>query len=293
MGGFSEEREISLKTGNAVVTALTAKGYDVDPIVADWNIWKRIKESKPDVAFIALHGPMGEDGAVQGLLEWMGVPYAGSGILGSAIALNKTISKKLLIFQQIPTPGFASLIKGDSEGLEQIRKNLNLPCVVKPASQGSTIGLTVVRRENRLQAAIELAFDHDDEILVEDFIDGRLLAVGVLGERTLPIVEIIPKSGLYDYEAKYTEGKTDYVVPAPLNFETQKKCEEIARQTHKVLRCNGFSRVDIILDREDNPMVLELNSIPGMTKTSLLPMAAKEAGMDFGDLLENILGTVE
>ncbi len=293
MGGFSEEREISMKTGNAVVTAFKEKGYDVDPIIADRSLWEKIRKSKPDVAFIALHGSMGEDGAVQGLLEWMGIPYVGSGILGSAIALNKTISKQLLTFHEIPTPDFISISRENPEGLELLRKDLKLPTIVKPASQGSTIGLTVVRHENELEAAVQKAFEHDEEVLIEDYIDGRLLAVGVVGEKILPIVEIKPKGGLYDYEAKYTKGKTDYVVPAPLNHETRKRCEELAWKTHKILRCHGFSRVDLILDKDDNPTVLELNTIPGMTETSLLPMAAKEAGMEFGDLLENILGTVK
>ncbi len=292
MGGFSEEREISLKTGNAVVEALNEKGYEVKPVVAGRDVWEKLKESELDVAFIALHGPMGEDGAIQGLLEWMGVPYAGTGILGNALALNKTISKQLFKNHDIPTPDFKPIFKKDPNALEKTKKDLKLPVVVKPASQGSTIGLSIVRLEEELEEALELAFQYDEEIVVEDFIEGALLAVGVVGETTLPIVEIRPKSGLYDYEAKYTKGKTDYLVPAPLALEQQKLCKSIALNAHNALRCRGFSRVDLIINSEGNPTVLEVNTIPGLTETSLLPMAAKQAGMEFGDLLETILETV-
>lgn len=293
MGGFSREREISLKTGNAVLEALRGCGYNAVPLMADRDLWEKIKESQIQVAFIALHGALGEDGAVQGLLEWMDIPYVGSGILGSALGMNKTISKEIFIFHGIPTPAFQAIFKEDPDFLKKAKKDLKLPCVVKPASQGSTLGLSIVRREEELEAAIHKAFEMDEEALLEDFIDGRNLTVGIVGERTLPIVEIKPKSGFYDYEAKYTKGKTDYIVPAPLSLEVEKKCADLALRAHKALRCRGFSRVDLMLDAEANPLVLECNTIPGLTETSLLPMAAKKAGMEFSDLLENILETVK
>ncbi|MBI5184236.1 MAG: D-alanine--D-alanine ligase [Nitrospinae bacterium] len=293
MGGFSSEREISLKTGSAVAAALKEQGYDVAPIMAGRDLWEKIKESKIDIAFIALHGALGEDGAAQGLLEWMGIPYVGSGILGSALSMNKTIAKEIFIFHGIPTPDFQAIFRDDPDFMEKAKRDLKLPCIVKPASQGSTIGLSIVRREEELEAAILCAFKMDDEVLVEDFIDGRNLTVGIVGERALPIVEIKPKGGLYDYEAKYTKGKTDYLCPAPLSSEAARRCSELALQAHKVLRCRGLSRVDLMLDSGGNPFVLECNTLPGMTGTSLLPMAAKQAGMEFGVLLENILDTVK
>ena len=293
MGGFSEEREVSLKTGKAVVEALRGRGYEAEPIIADRDLWEKIKESRCQVAFIALHGPMGEDGAVQGLLEWMGIPYAGSRILGSALAMNKTVSKEIFFRHGIPTASFKPVFKGDSRGLEEARRELRLPCVVKPASQGSTIGLSIVRRAEELDAALRVAFEHDNEILLEDFIEGRLLTVGIVGESALPVVEIRPKSGFYDYESKYVKGKTDYLVPAPLSPQVARVCQDVALKAHLALRCKGFSRVDLILDEKENPVVLECNTIPGMTETSLLPMAAKAAGMEFGDLLEKILETVD
>lgn len=293
MGGFSSEREVSLKTGNAVVAALKEQGYDVAPIMADRDLWGKIKESRIDVAFIALHGALGEDGAAQGLLEWMGIPYVGSGILGSALGMNKTIAKQIFIFHGIPTPAFQAIFRDDPDFMKKAKKDLDLPCIVKPASQGSTIGLSIVRREEELEAAIRSAFEMDDEVLVEDFIDGRNLTVGIVGERALPIVEIKPKGGLYDYESKYTKGKTDYLCPAPLSPAVEMRCSKLALQAHKVLRCRGFSRVDLMLDAGGNPFVLECNTIPGMTETSLLPMAARQAGMEFGVLLENILDTVK
>lgn len=292
MGGFSEEREVSLKTGKAVVDALREKGYTADPIIADRDIWEKIKESRCQVAFIALHGPMGEDGAVQGLLEWMGIPYAGSGVLGSALAMNKTMSKEIFLRHGIPTASFRTLFKGDLAGMEEVRKDLSLPCVVKPASQGSTIGLSIVRRAEDLPKALASGFELDNELLLEDFIEGRLLTVGILGETALPVVEIRPKSGFYDYDAKYVKGKTDYLVPAPLPPAVARICQDVALKAHKALRCRGFSRVDLILDGKEHPVVLECNTIPGMTETSLLPMAARAAGMEFGDLLETILETV-
>jgi len=293
MGGSSQEREVSLSTGEAVSEALKRRGHNVTPIIADRRLWEKLRETHVELAFIALHGPMGEDGAVQGLLEWMGIPYVGSRVLGSALGMNKVVSKELLLFHGIPTPDFKAFFRKDyPQGLESGALNWKGPCVVKPASQGSTLGLTVVREEAQLEGAIKQAFEIDEEILVEDFVEGRLLAAGIVGDRDLPLVEIRPKSGIYDYESKYTEGKTDYIVPAPLNPGIRKGCAETALRTHKVLRCRGLSRVDLILDSKGNPMVLECNTIPGMTGTSLLPMAAREAGMEFGELLEAILETV-
>lgn len=293
MGGPSRERKVSMKTGRAVVEGLRRKGYEVTPIMADKNIWERIKESRCQMIFIALHGAMGEDGAIQGLLEWMKIPYVGSGVLGSALAMNKTVAKEIFFRHGIPTAPFKSLFKGDSKGLREARRGLRLPCVVKPASQGSTIGLSIVRRPVELDAALRAAFECDNELLLEDFIEGRLLTVGIVGESALPVVEIRPKSGFYDYESKYVKGKTDYLAPAPLSPQVTRACQDAALKAHQALRCKGFSRVDLILDEKENPVVLECNTIPGMTETSLLPMAARAAGMEFGDLLEKILETVD
>lgn len=286
MGGLSSEREISFKSGKAVVEAFQQKGLNVLAIDVDHQVATTLATNKIDVAFLALHGTYGEDGAIQGLLEYSKIPYTGSGVLGSAMAFNKVISKKLFKQHAIPTADFQVFYK--SRG-QKIERTLELPVVVKPSDQGSSIGVTIVRREDQWEKALEHAFAYSDEVVVEKFIEGKLLAIGMNGEQPLPIVHVIPKSGFYDYEAKYTAGKTEYICPAELDAATVKRCRETAVKVYRLLKGRGIARVDVILDSTGTPYVLEMNTIPGLTPTSLLPMAAKQAGMEFDDLVLEML----
>jgi len=288
MGGLSSEREISLSTGNSVVEAMTRKGLKVFPIDVDQNIANNLKGI--DLAFNALHGTYGEDGCIQGLLEYLKIPYTGSGVTGSALAYDKLKTKEILMHHGIPTADYEVFYRNQSS---PIKRNLNLPVVVKPTNQGSSFGVSIVDKEDQWEQALENAFNYSDEIIVEKFIEGKLLAIGMNGENPMPIVHIRPKSGFYDYEAKYTSGKTEYICPAKLSENEANKCNEVSKKVFKVLRGRGLPRVDIILDDKSTPYVLEMNTVPGMTPTSLLPMAALKVGMDFDDLVIEILKTAQ
>ena len=286
MGGLSSEREISLSTGNSVIEAMTRKSLKVFPIDADRNIADALREI--DLAFIALHGTYGEDGCIQGVLEYLKIPYTGPGVAGSALAYDKLKTKEILKFHGIPTADYEVFYKN-----QPIERSLNLPVVVKPTNQGSSFGVSIVRTEDQWKPALESAFKYSEEIIVEKFIEGKLLAIGMNGETPMPIVHIRPKSGFYDYEAKYTSGKTEYLCPANLSEHEIIQCNEVSKKVFKVLRGRGIPRVDIILDDEGTPYVLEMNTIPGMTPTSLLPMAAQKMGIDFDDLVIEILKTAQ
>ena len=290
MGGISSEREISLQTGNAVLKALKQKGFNAMDIDVDRNVADSIKKANPDIAFIALHGTFGEDGAIQGVLEYAGIPYTGSGVLGSSVAFDKLTSKAILAHKNIPTPEYKILNKQDTEAQ---RTPPFMPCVVKPPNQGSSIGIGIVKQIEQWEPALEEAFKYSDEILVENFIEGKLLAIGVKPDKSLPIVHIEPKSGFYDYEAKYTAGKTEYHCPADLGDEATKICGQVSLNAYHALNARGIARVDVILDENNTPYVLELNTIPGMTPTSLLPMAAKKDGLDFDELVLEIVSTAQ
>ncbi len=290
MGGISPEREVSLSTGKEVHDAIVKQGLKAVMIDVDHNIATRLREENLDLAFIALHGNYGEDGTIQGVLEYTQIPYTGSGVLGSAIAYNKIVSKEIFLQNGIPTAAHQTLRKADRG---RFSLNGDLPVVVKPPDQGSSIGVTIVREEQEMDAAFDLAFQYSEEILIEEFIEGKLLAIGMNGETPLPIVEIRPKSGFYDYESKYTAGKTEYICPADLGEQDAARCREVAIKVFRTLQGRGFPRVDVILDSEGTPYVLEMNTIPGMTPTSLLPMAAKESGMSFEDLVVEILKTAQ
>ncbi|MFV1952139.1 MAG: D-alanine--D-alanine ligase [Nitrospinota bacterium] len=289
MGGLSTERDVSLKTGEAVFETLKDAGLDVVLIDVDRDIATRLKEERIELAFIALHGQYGEDGAIQGLLELMGTPYTGSGILGNALSLNKIIAKELLRCHDIMTPDFCVVKRDEFFNSRGFSSHLDLPFVVKPVSQGSTIGISIVKDKADIDSAVRKAFEYEDEIFIERYIDGILIAVGILGERPLPIIEIHPGKGFYDYLSKYTKGMTEYIVPARLEGEKYLWCQSMALNAHNVLCCKGVSRVDIIVGRDGRPYVLEVNTIPGMTETSLLPMAAKEMGLSFRDLVTKML----
>ncbi len=285
MGGLSHEREISLSTGNAVLEAIKEKGLNALAIDVNHQIAEKLTAEKIDLAFIALHGTYGEDGTLQGVLEYLKIPYTGSGVLGSALAFNKATCKAILKANHVPTADYTLL---------QHKKNYSsipipLPLVVKPSDQGSSLGITIVKEEKQWQEALNVAFKYSKEILVESFIQGKLLAIGMDREYPMPIVHIVPQSGFYDYEAKYIPGKTDYHCPADLTESETRRCQEVAIQVVRILHTRGFCRVDVILDETGLPQVLELNTIPGLTPTSLLPKAARQNGLEFEDLVLKML----
>ena len=284
MGGLSAERDISFRSGNACLKALIVRGYNAVGIDAGRDLPFKLKDEGIEVAFIALHGRYGEDGTVQGLLEVMGIPYTGSGVLASAIAINKAVTKEVLTSKGIRTPGFASV------NSVQDAKNLNikLPVVVKPVKEGSTIGISVVNKLDELASALKEAFKFDSLVIVEEFVKGREVTVSVLDGEPLAVVEVRPKSGFYDFHSKYTAGMTEYICPADISSEISNACKEMAFSVYKAIRCSGAARVDMIID-ETGPTTIEINTIPGMTETSLLPKAAACEGMSFDDLVERIL----
>ncbi len=286
MGGLSPEREVSLTSGQEIFNALKSKGLNATLVDVDHNIGASLAERKIDLAWIALHGTFGEDGTIQGILEYLKIPYTGSGVLGSAVAYNKVVSKEIFMERGIPTALYQVI---HAEDRNRVMPQLDFPVVVKPSDQGSSIGVSIVRSESKWETALDLAFDVSEEVLIEKYIAGKLLAVGMNGPQPMPIVEVVPKSGFYDYEAKYTAGKTDYVCPAELTPEAVDRCNDTAVRVFKALKGRGFPRVDLILDENGTPYVLEMNTIPGMTPTSLLPMAARKAGLEFDELVIEIL----
>jgi D-alanine-D-alanine ligase len=285
MGGLSPEREVSLTSGQEIFNAIERKGLNAERIDVDHTIGATLAERKIDLACIALHGTWGEDGTIQGILEYLKIPYTGPGVLGSAIAYNKVVSKEIFMERGIPTASY-QVITLEDRG--QVKRTLDFPVVVKPADQGSSIGVSIVRTESEWEMALNRAFEVSEEILIEHFIEGKLLAIGMNGPLPMPIIEIVPKSGFYDYEAKYTEGKTDYVCPAQLTTKEAQQCRDASVRAFKALKGRGFPRVDVILHK-GTPYVLEMNTIPGMTPTSLLPMAARQSGLEFDDLVIEIL----
>jgi len=291
MGGLSPERDVSLTTGNSVLEAIKRNGLDAVGIDVDHNIAVNLKQTGIDVAFIALHGTYGEDGTIQGVLEYAQIPYTGSGVLGSSIAYDKVKSKEIFKINGIPSADYQVFNRSKKH---ETTRTLDLPVVVKPSNQGSSLGISIVKEESEWPKALEAAFSYSEEVVVEKFIAGRLVAVGMRGEKPLPIVHIKPKSEFYDYEAKYTQGKTDYVCPpVDLSVEETAHCERVAIQVFRALKGRGVPRVDAIVDAKGTPYVLEMNTIPGMTPTSLLPMAARQAGIDFDALVMEILNSAQ
>lgn len=282
MGGVSHEREISLKSGQAVLEALRRKGIDAFGVVVDEQMVHQILEARMDVAFVALHGKMGEDGTVQALLELLRIPYTGSGVLASALAMDKVKAKQVFLATGIPTPEFVLWEGGTTPPFDP-------PWVVKPVRQGSTIGVKVIFDPKDLEAAVSFAFQYDDEVFIERFIPGRELTVAVLEGRAFEPVEVVPKRGFYDYKAKYTPGETEYRIPPEVEEETRGKAKAIAIAAYRALGCKGCARVDMRLDPEGGLWVLEVNTLPGMTPTSLVPKAAAYEGLTFDDLVLEIL----
>lgn len=298
MGGRSSEREISLRTGEAIYNALIKLGRPAVKIDVGLDIVERIKEEGINLAFLALHGKYGEDGTIQGLLEMIDIPYTGSGILASAISIDKIATKKILSFAGLPTPHFMEVEVTDAKELglqvtaEKIYSEMGLPLVVKAPTQGSTIGITFVHHKEELVSALELAYRYDKIALVEQFIPGRELTASVLGNEkpvALPLIEIVSTTGVYDYEAKYTTGMSAHIIPPRISSEQQGVIKELAVQAFKALGCRGVARVDFMIDQQGRPFILEVNTIPGMTATSLLPDAARAAGIEFPELIDRIV----
>lgn len=280
MGGPSAEREVSLRSGAAVAGALERRGYAATAV--DVTGRALALPAGVEAVFIALHGEFGEDGAVQRLLEDRRIPYTGAGPRSSEVSFDKVQSKKILAKQGIPTPEYEVLHSGD-------RRTLPLPLVVKPARQGSSIGVHRVFAESDWEPAIRDALSFDREAIVERYIAGRELTVGFVGESPLPVIEIRAPDDWYSYAAKYTKGRTEYLVPAPIGEETARQCQQLALDTFRAFGARGLGRVDLRLSPEGRAYVLELNTIPGFTETSLLPKAAARAGLSFEALCERIL----
>jgi len=288
MGGLSAEREVSLASGAAVHQALLTRGYDSVAIDVGRDLPQTLIREGVDAAFIALHGRYGEDGCVQGLLELMNIPYTGSGVLASALAMHKLYSKQTFASSGILTAPFQLVRRGQQVSLKDL--SFGLPVVVKPVQEGSSVGISIVKTENELDAAVELAFRYDDEILVEQFIKGQEVQVGILDDSPIGAIEIIPKNEFYDFEAKYTNGMAEHVFPARLEKPLYEKALQVGLAAHRALGCRGYSRVDLLVTSQEECYVLEVNTLPGMTALSLLPeIAAKGAGLVFESLVERII----
>jgi len=288
MGGPSTERKISLKSGKAIAESLKELRMDVVAIDIKSDKIKEnlelIKSKRIDCAFIALHGQFGEDGQIQGILDILAISYTGSGKLASQLAMDKLACRKILQVYGLAVPRYKSL-NNISYGANSISdRNFTYPIVVKPVSQGSSIGLSIVGKREDLKRAIERALKVDKEVLVEEYIKGREVTVGILNGSPLPIVEIVPKRDFFDYQAKYTPGMTDYVVPARIEGGVAQRIQSQALEAHRLLGCRGYSRVDIILSQDNTPFILEINTTPGFTRTSLFPKAAKVNGVEFTQL---------
>lgn len=287
LGGRSAEREISLQSGHAVLDALRRGGVDAYPFDPAGQALEELLHQGFDRAFIALHGRFGEDGTIQGVLEWLGLPYTGSGVMASALAMDKWRTKLIWQATGIQSPRY-ELLQADSN-FEQVAETLGLPLIVKPAREGSTIGLSKVHHKQDLAAAYQLAAQHDGMVLAEEFIAGTELTVAILGDTPLPVVKIEIAGDLYDYQAKYFSSETKYFCPSGLPEELESIIQNQALRAYQVLGCQGWGRVDLILTQTNQFYFLEANTSPGMTNHSLVPMAARTAGISFEDLVLRIL----
>ncbi len=296
MGGMSEEREVSLRSGAGVYNALKKAGYQAKTLDLSRDNLGKIKDISPDVVFIALHGKYGEDGTVQGYLDILGIPYTGSGVETSAICMNKVSTKKIFCYEGIPTADFVIITKyqyrKNQQKLSEIVTELGLPLVVKAATQGSSIGVYIVKTAEELESAIEEAFKYDQEVLIEKFIQGPQLTAAIVGNeepQILPIIEITAANEFYDYESKYTPGMCEHIIPARVSELVNAKVVEISKKVYSSFKCQGYARVDFMIDKDENPFVLEVNTIPGMTAMSLVPDAARAAGLSYEELVDRIV----
>lgn len=289
MGGLSAEREVSLKSGMAVHRALLAKGYNAVALDVGRDIASKIMSEEVEVAFNCLHGRLGEDGTIQGLLELMGIPYTGSGVLASAMAMNKIVAKVVFAANGLTVAPYV-VIRGD-DTFDPTEAGFDLPVVVKPSQEGSSVGVSIVREGGELYPALASAFEYDDEVLVEKYIKGREIQVGILNDRAIGAIEIVPKREFYDFEAKYTAGMAEHIMPAPLPQSLYDDIMSQGEAAHRALGCSGYSRVDFLVTAEGECYLLEVNTLPGMTELSLLPEIAQAMGYVFDDLVEEIVMT--
>jgi len=282
-GGPSPEAEISRETARAVANALKRLEYNVKVLELNKDTVKELLEFNPDKVFLALHGVPGEDGTVQGFLETLGIEYTGCNTQTSAICMDKDITKRVLKSFGIPVPAGESFFKSEDVNWTEF------PCVVKPARTGSTVGISLVKDDTELEKAVQLAFNYDRKIIIEEYIEGREITVPVLNGKALPPIEVIPESGFYDYEAKYRKKTTRYIIPASLGKKTEERIKKISEKVFKILECRGAIRIDYRLSNHNVPFLLEINTIPGMTERSLLPKSAQAAGISFDELIREIL----
>ena len=283
-GGRSAEREISLLSGAAICKALQERGYAVTPIEVDTQGTWMSQVRETDVVFIALHGKLGEDGTVQGVLELLGVPYTGSGVLASALAMNKPMAKRVWQVYGLPTPAWQVIEKAHPCEIA-----LSYPVVVKPSTEGSSVGVTIVRSATALAAGLTEAWRFDPQALIETYIPGKEVTVGILGEQALGAMEVIAKGEFHSYEVKYTAGREEFILPAPLSPAVYDRVMQVALAAHQALGCRGYSRVDTRVNDRGEVFLLEVNTLPGFTGLSYLPRIAEHAGLNYGDLVEAIL----
>ncbi|MEQ8200874.1 MAG: D-alanine--D-alanine ligase [Syntrophomonadaceae bacterium] len=297
MGGYSEERDVSIRSGTAILKAVQSLGYEAEGMdLKDLPI-QNIVDFNPDLVFIALHGKDGEDGTVQGLLEILNIRYTGSGVAASAIGINKILTKKMLSYEGIPTSPFTILNRNtftsSPQELANLIRKIGMPMVIKAATQGSSIGVYIVNKEEEVASALEAAFAYDPNVLVEKFIDGTEVTSTVMGNEyvteALPLIEITSANEFYDFESKYTPGMCSHIIPARVADEVQAKVAVLSQQVFKSLGCRGVARVDFIIDKNNDPFVLEINTIPGMTEMSLVPDAARAQGISFEQLVDRIV----
>jgi D-alanine-D-alanine ligase len=287
LGGKSAEREVSLKSGGMVLKALRAKGVDAHAFDPKERDFAALEKERFERVFIALHGRFGEDGTVQGILEWLGIAYTGSGVLASALAMDKLRTKRIWQAEGLPTPPYAVLDK-DSD-LRAVVKKLGLPLMVKPASEGSSIGMSKVRAAGALDEAYALAANYDRVVIAEKFVEGIELTVGVLGGEALPIIKLETPRDFYDYEAKYIADDTRYLIPSGLSAKKESEIQALCLKAFRTLGCQGWGRVDLMLNKQGRPFLLEVNTSPGMTDHSLVPMAARAVGLSYEELCVKIL----
>jgi D-alanine-D-alanine ligase len=288
MGGPSAERDVSIESGQAVMRALATLGHTAKSLDFDGRFVDALREIRPDVVFNALHGTGGEDGTVQGVLEWLGIPYTGSDLTSCAIAMDKHLTKKLLAAEGLPTPAWDTFdLTGGT--LPLLPGSLNLPLVVKPRSSGSSAGVSIVRTHEEWTKAMIGVAPRTTQILAEEFIPGREFSSGVLGEEALPLVEIIASDEFYSYDAKYKPGGSRHLVPAPIDGDLTARLQMLALSVHRMLGLRDYSRTDFIVTKEGRPYILEINALPGLTPLSLLPDEARAAGISFEALIERLL----
>jgi len=287
MGGKSAEREVSLKSGSMVLAALRKKGVDAHPFDPKERDLQDLLKERFARVFIALHGRFGEDGTVQGVLEWLGIPYTGSGVLASALAMDKVRTKRLWAAEGLPTAPYEVLTQ-DSD-LRGVVRRLGVPLFVKPASEGSSVGMTKVKKAAELEEAFALAVNYDPVVLAEKFIDGAELTVAIVGERVLPIIRIETPREFYDYEAKYIANDTRYLIPCGVTEKKEQELQAMCLKAFRALGCRGWGRVDLMLDKRGKPFLLEVNTSPGMTDHSLVPMAARAVGISYDELCVKVL----